>query len=505
MTKLLRGFSKWFKKVVGYSETREETQRAQKEESKPVQAVPAKQEPVKPKASSPLIQKKIGKVNIQVGLDFGTSATKIMYSQLGRKGTNLIKFNHSLPNYPSFCLPSVAAINNQGRLILGIEAANYLLNKEWDIGFQRFKVIVAGNHDHNFLDPVSSEKFYNYKHANGLDATFTAERLTALYLAHVMKETRNIISNYPEYRDAEIDMTFNICIPIDHIQNSLVKAEFEKIFLWAEKIDGFWRAQSRNIDIIEASYDVENKPYEKEQRVYSVPEAVASFASYLVSLRRQGGLHAVIDMGAGTTDISICNLMNPYDESMSYWYAARNIPYGTIGIERLIANQLTKEKSECTCQDIFNCLKNMTGNFNEMQKEIFRELKQFKDSKEYVKTWGMAYGHLAGTSLWEKVEVFLSGGGAYWQPAKEVFSVPWIKLTEGRSERKVKYPVNPLPTPDDFNDAGTGAPFGRMAVAYGLTRPIPVLSEYVLPNDAPDHTPIRVRKVLPDRDDLYPK
>jgi hypothetical protein len=498
MTKLLQGFSKWFKKVTGYKKTTGELRSAPKAEVKLAQ-------PIKTEARSPLIQKKRGKVNIQVGLDFGTSATKIMYSQLGRRGTKIVRFNHSLPNYPSFCLPSVAAINDQGCLILGIEAANYLLNKEWDIGFQRFKVIVAGNHDHNFLDRVSSEKFYEYSQAHRLDETFTAERLTALYLAHVMKKTRNIISDYPEYRDMEIDMAFNICIPIDHIQNSLVKAEFEKIFLWAEKIEGLGGAEDGEFDIIEASYQLENKPFENERRVHSVPEAVASFASYLISLRRQEGLHAVIDMGAGTTDISICNLKDPYNESMSYWYAARNIPYGTIGIERLIAGQLKIDKSECTCHKIFNCLNNMSGNSNEMQKEMLRQLKQFKDSKEYVKTWGMAYGHLAGTSLWEKVEVFLSGGGAYLPPAKDVFSEPWIKLTEGQTDRKVKYNVSPLPTPDDFNDAGTGAPFGRMAVAYGLTRPIPVLSEYVLPNDSPDHTPVRIKKVLPDRDDLYPK
>lgn len=501
MTKLLRGFSKWFKKVTGLDEPSvpmEEAIFSAKEEAKSAQDAVSE-------TKAPFIRKKKEKVNIQVGLDFGTSATKIMYSQLGRRGTKVVKFNHSLPNYPSFCLPSVAAINDKGRLILGIEAAKYLLNKEWDTGFQRFKVIVAGNHDLNFLDQVSDDKFHNYKHEHGLDETFTAERLTAIYLAHAMKETRNIINNYPEYRDVEIDMNFNVCIPIDHIQNSRVKDKFEEIFHWAEKIEDSWKLQGHKYDIIEASKDVENKSYEKEWRVYSVPEAVASFTSYLISLRRQEGLHALIDMGAGTTDISICNLKGPNEQSMSYWYAARNIPYGTIGIERLVAKQLQMRQSACIGQDILNYLKNMSDNSGETQQEIYRELRQFKESQEYFRTWGKAFRyHLNGTSLWEKVDVFLIGGGAYLTPAKDVFSVPWIKLTEGNSDRIVKYPVSPLPTPDDYNDAGTGAPFGRMAVAYGLTRPIPVLSEYVLPNDSPDHTPIKIRKILPDRDDLYP-
>lgn len=498
MTKLLRGFSKWFKKVIGLDEPRQEASPAA-EEARPPQAVISE-------TKTPFIRKKKEKVNIQVGLDFGTSATKIMYSQLGRRGTKIVKFGHTLSNYPSFCVPSVAAINDKGRLILGVEAAKYLQNKVWDDGFQRFKVIVAGNHDHNFRDPVSDEQFHHYRQTHGLDGTFTAEKLTALYLAHVMKETRNIISNYPEYRDVDIDMAFNICMPIDHIQNSTVKDEFEKIFLFAEKIEELWSSQGNALDIIGTSYDLENKTRKQESRVYSVPEAVASFASYLVSLRRQEGLHALIDMGAGTTDISICNLQNPYDQSMSYWYAARNIPYGTIGIERLIADQLRMQKSACTSQDIFNCLRNVSHNPGEIQQKIHEELKQFKQSREYYQTWGSAFHyHLKGTSHWERVEIFLIGGGANLSAAKDVFSEPWIKLTEGDYGRLVRYAVSPLPTPDDFDDAGTGAPFGRMAVAYGLTKPIPVLQEYKLPNDAPDQTPIPIRRELPDRDELYPK
>ena len=85
-----------------------------------------------------------------------------------------------------------------------------------------------------------------------------------------------------------------------------------------------------------------------------------------------------------------------------------------------------------------------------------------------------------------------------------MFSDPWYNLVDNNGN-KIKYRVSPLPTPDDFNDAGTGAPFVRLAVAYGLTIPIPMLNEYVLPNDSPNQTPIYPRRDLPDRDDLYPR
>ena len=37
-----------------------------------------------------LIQRKSDKVNIQVGVDFGTSTTKIMYSQIGKRLSRVI-------------------------------------------------------------------------------------------------------------------------------------------------------------------------------------------------------------------------------------------------------------------------------------------------------------------------------------------------------------------------------------------------------------------------------
>jgi len=60
------------------------------------------------------------------------------------------------------------------------------------------------------------------------------------------------------------------------------------------------------INIAEKIKPIEN---DNEKRVFAVPESVAGIASYLISLRQHTGLHALIDFGAGTTDLSICNLL----------------------------------------------------------------------------------------------------------------------------------------------------------------------------------------------------
>ena len=457
-------------------------------------------------ASQP-IRRKLEKVYLQVGLDFGTSSTKVMFSQIGRRGTRVISFNHDLPNYPSYCLPSLAAIDDRGQLLLGTEAAKWLLNKGWDYGLQRFKVIVAGELNNDFRDFATENNYKKYCIDHNCSDVLKPDRVTAIYLAYVMIEARKMIESYQEYKDVELDIAFNICMPIDYIERNSVKVAFEKTFSWAEAIENAWRINRHDFDILKISYDTKNNECIMDRRVFAVPEAVASIASYLVSLRKREGLHALIDFGAGTTDVSICNLFVPYEESKSYWYSARNIPQGTVMIERIIASHIKSchDNSFCTYSDVNDYLNNLNdsrfidADSTRIKSKIYNILQALKNSGDYYKTWGLAYRHLTKETAWEKVEVFVCGGGAKLPYIEKVFSEPWWEKINAC------YPVSRLPIPNDYDDNGSAAPFERMTVAYGLTRPIPELETYVLPSEAPDHTPPIIRAKERDRDDLYPK
>lgn len=506
---LLQGFWKLFKHLLITKKPESKPTFIKHEEDSPMSKEVQKETPTQ------LIRPSQKKVHLQVGLDFGTSCTKIVYSQIGRRLSRAINFNHNLPNYPNYCLPSLAAIDNTGKLILGIEAARFLLDKEWDSGIQRLKMIVAGNHDQSFEEPITNRNFYNYLKTHGYGVSFTPDRLTAIFLAYAMNQARQIIESYTEYHNVELDIAFNICMPIDHLENSKVREEFEKIFAWAELIIENWLETRKGFDHIRAlegsKHKLQNKLHNKDRRVFAVPEAVAEMASYLVSLRKQEGLHAIIDLGAGTTDVSICNLRMPEGQSISYWYAARNIPRGTINIERIVASYLKDVRNSfCTPGEICTFVENLGSHrlyknsskakYKDLQGDILKEIESLRSSKEYYKTWGAAFKHLKKQSKWERVEVFICGGGANLPYVEEVFSVPWWNQIEK------KYPVSRLPIPEDYDPGKGNAPFERMAVAYGLARPIPELDKYILPGGAPDDTPppLPMRKEL-DRDDLYPK
>ncbi|MEW6386314.1 MAG: hypothetical protein AB1491_02195 [Thermodesulfobacteriota bacterium] len=456
-------------------------------------------------------------IPIQVGLDFGTSCTKIAYSEIGGRLFRAVVFNHQLPHVPAFALPSVLAIDEKGELLVGIQAARFLCQKSWLEGLQRLKMVVAGKYDSAYREANTDAVFYDYLERHGKDPDFySPERLTAIFLAYAMRQARNAVEQAPEYRNRQLDLTFNICMPIDHLQNNQVKSVFEQIFAWAWAIE---KNSPRNIEtaeVLEISETTRNlaiyQPENPETRVFAIPEAVAETASYLISLERIPGLHAVIDFGAGTTDVSIFNLRGHFgfknEELQQFWYAARNIPWGMVHIERLVAAHLGSTRSSegiCSSQEVADCLarcQNHSGanltSTAALQGAIKRKLAEFHGSAGYRSTWGKAYGHLNRLTAWEKVQVFVGGGGAQAPYVSQVFSEPvWSNL-------RTSYRVSLLPEPADYDAVGGKVPFQRMAVAYGLAIPLPQIGVHVLPEDCPNHTPapLPIREI-PHHEELY--
>jgi hypothetical protein len=296
-------------------------------------------------------------------------------------------------------------------------------------------------------------------------------------------------------------------MPIDHVQNNLLKDVFNRIFYWAELIENEWHKNENGFNPLTAARTLDNSSPKQETKVFAVPEAVASFASYLVSLRKREGLHAIIDLGSGTTDVSICNLYLKNENPKTFWYAARNIPTGTAKVERALADAISSSsaKSSCTLNDMCACLESIATNENkdnsnkELDTIVYNILRELRDSKAYKNTWGSAYAHMKKDYLWKNVEVFTCGGGSYLPHVDKTFSEPWWK------NLNTKYRVTRLPVPDNFIPGSSGAAFERMSVAYGLAIPLPQLEEYILPDDCPDHTPPPLPIYNPDSEDLYPK
>ena len=110
------------------------------------------------------------KPRVQVGLDFGTSSTKAMWLRLDVPDAQVraIDFGHELPALPSYCLPSLAAFDSKGNLLLGDAAAQALPEEGMQFALSRFKMLVAGGADPRYLDEHNQGVFSEHvKKATG--------------------------------------------------------------------------------------------------------------------------------------------------------------------------------------------------------------------------------------------------------------------------------------------------------------------------------------------------
>lgn len=457
-------------------------------QSTPKQDSPAEERHTRPDTVGNQIKRRVGHLKVQVGLDFGTSATKATYRILGSENPRVrsILFRHKSSRYPSFCIPSLASFDEDGQLLLGIEADAQLAGRAWGEGLTRFKMLVAGDQDPRYLDKKLRNRFCDYIRTNlGDESAFSAEALAATYLAYAMRLVRRELAR--EIQATTLDVSFNTCVPIDQRENNRVFAAFQRVVATAERLDNSRKSNDQpGVEWLEAAAEfVPTAKYDEPDpntRVFLVPEAVASVAAYLVSLQKRSGLHALYDIGAGTTDLSIFRLRVIRGKgTTNFWYAARSIPEGTGQIEDRLADMRRPSASD-TNSDILATLSAQARLTPTQSTAINEELTTIW--RRTSKGWSEAFGHLSNESEWrgDKVHVFLAGGGASLTGAVARFQqCPLV-------DRWGPYSCSMLPTPDGYDSRSGAAPFARMSVAYGLSIPIPELEVNLMPSESPDHT-----------------
>ena len=73
-----------------------------------------------------------------------------MFRRIGGRTAKVVDFQHNLPHFPNYCLPSLAAVDKNGQLLLGAEAAKYLIDFSW--AFTMFHKLFFRN-DYWIFDP----------------------------------------------------------------------------------------------------------------------------------------------------------------------------------------------------------------------------------------------------------------------------------------------------------------------------------------------------------------
>lgn len=429
---------------------------------------------------TPITPRPSREIKIWVGIDFGTSFTKLAYRVLGGAG-KVIPLNLGLDRQMPYAVPSLVAFE-EGKILFGDEANRFLRGRPWYEGARYLKIIFTGDINPAFLDENMRARFDRYCENQQVDRELLQPGfMVAAFLAYVIWE---IEKKLREDFGENLLVNFNICMPIDTYQMEDVRAGFQRAINVAEAIVDNWKVE-KGIQLLETVASIWDKTPDTEtdgSKIHLVPEAVAQIASYVNSLAAENKIHGVIDFGAGTTDFSIFNLCEDREEGKcAYWYNAVTFPGGMAKIEERIAKWNREKGREMNYFQLQSVMEGLPRKESEIQEIVKEELRRIWEEARYP-AWGTAFKKRRKETQWyrDKVKVFVCGGGSRIPYVREIFERCWRPAWG-------PYEVTALTAPSDFD----GAPkdFPRLAVAYGLTIPRPELAKYVLPRDCPDQTP----------------
>lgn len=394
---------------------------------------------------------------IYVGIDFGTSRTKVSFNNESEGRYEPLLFTHLQPkNYVSrdliddYAIPSIVRIH-QDQMFYGYDA----------IGGQG-KIL----------------SFFKQELLLDRDPDSRMMSVCAGFLAYVMTFVKDQICSLTNAGPDDM-FVFSVCLPVDRMNNNAIVKRFDKVLMYAKEVMEL--GCLNNLEEIKKIICSSNTIGETESRTRTaiIPESIAEVLDYC-NRKARNQLYALYDFGAGTTDLTIF-LYNSL-KGQAQIAEAQVVNKGYSYIDRL------KNNGVVNASDV-----------RRYYSEIWHEFR-IQD------TWARAKRKIAGIEsmrFFYDITLFGSGGGFNDEIVRDVFKK--VPLYHERTNDFIvaKSGISKLEEPIDWDT--TKPPYFRYAVSFGLTKkPEETLKSYLLPRDfsIPDRS-IRIR-TSKEPDVLYP-
>lgn len=391
-------------------------------------------------------------IQIIVGLDFGTSFTKVVIGEgEPRRIRYAVPFREfSLPDNP-YLLPSAISVQGvDGRCVLGVS----------EHGTQVFDDLKMPLIDRNFGEQI---------------------QLRAIaFLALVFRHVRGwFFSTHGQiYRNREIQWFVNIGLPTDSFDDNDLKKVFLRITRTA------WHSSAVRGPIsfancaavlgvsyrqIKQSTGRDSDRLLPDDRINAFPEFAAQLTGYTRSPRHQTDLHAMIDVGGGTVDVTVFNVLQRQGEELFPIFARAVQPLGP----RYLVRHRFKALGLHDNREIspFEDLPSDTEFANRVRTSVLRVAEIDRSFQRKIRE--CIGGQLLHTKQYRHPEskhwisglpTFFCGGATssgFYSKLLDTFR------EEGHPLRLVSAD---LPEPEDLEaDLSKGTPYNRLALAYGLS------------------------------------
>ena len=421
--------------------------------------------------------------DIVIGLDFGTSCTKVVIQDPALRKAWAVPFDELAVKGNAYLLPTKLVLGSDGSVSLS-GAGSAVLD---------LKLKLMAEPD----TPLSKLS---------VDADIpTPRQLCIAYLALVLRRTRAwLTSNLTDiYQGVELAWKVNIGVPSSTLSNS------GQIDTFAQVACGAWKVSLRAepivwSEVVKVAQASRVMPFDFGVSPVSLnvyPEIAAEITGYARSDARRPGLHMMIDIGASTLDVSTFMLHEDGGEKVGFLQTEVQ-KLGAFYLHRWRVKSLSRciesrfnplDMFSPTPDDLHEMLPTDTeidsidGPFSDACRNLLGSV--LVTTKKRRAPREPQFRHNGAGAL----PVFVCGGGSLLKFYKEMIHEFDESLRRGMVIGR--FDIQSLPVPPRLEVPGLpSADYHRLAVAYGLSFRYLDLPSVTAPDDIPDIESMRVRE-----------
>ncbi|MFC4624280.1 hypothetical protein ACFO1V_03410 [Daeguia caeni] len=403
---------------------------------------------------------------INLGIDFGTSFTKVCFRDLGSEVSGTVAAGKG---GKEALVPSIVAIGSDGRLFLGDSVSG----KRSTVIVPYLKMRLAGG-------PIG-ERLPTFEGID-LNKAESVGALAAWFLATVIHRSQQWLAVHEADRlkNRGAAWSANVGVPVEHYDSQAL-ATFEEVlgvaWLWV-KDDQVPETLQQAL----SSYGATQQRLVAEVTdFHAVPEIAAAVQSFVMSREAVPGIYVYFDVGGGTVDGVAFNYLNFRGERRINFYSGKIEPLGVsaIGtalskgvtgeIDAVALEKLLKSCAPSTLTEFVQRIRRLVGYviMTARQKDGRNWQEDAFQSADYERKF---IGKLSSSRM-RPLIVFMGGGGSnsawYRQSIESTY-----KAFQHHNAGVPPYKLVEVPRPKDFIVPKGGADeFVRYAIAYGLSFP----------------------------------
>ena len=437
---------------------------------------------------------------VVIGLDFGTSGTKVIVRLLAKgRPASAVDFGTDHPGFSRFSFPSTIALDDS-RFLFGVEAENH------DVGtvFRSLKrTLITTNGDPRHL--AASEV---PPHPQDLGAH--PHFLVAAYLGAVLRQVRELAAG--EY-GPDAEFLYNLDIPVSQLDGGRVQRGYQTVLDaavdFAEtddlQLDDYRALWERWVDVL--NRESTGSPEQELKRWELIPEssaivkgAEAALASIVPNSRRYT---AIVDIGAGTTDLGWFKWISSDEENSVFFFSAKTSLVGCDDVDDRLLDILAV--SDIDRPLLFPLVREAKPKLHADRQVSIAEgcrplgpndLDQAADEvaersfDAYGVSFGEAYKKEKNTDRWQDIRVNLVGGGSQLDGFRRRFGQhprPWfgrnVDLLIPGSSTSVGSAAKQLGAMGSSSVPPTDADIVFLLPALGLSNPAIHIPDPTLPED----------------------